>query len=375
MREYGECELGPKCPNYSKYVKYEGRKYKDRFLLNDITFYPLRGLQNAINKWLFERGCKHTNLESRTTHIGTRAVKCDFNFSSLPWILGVGVKKGERCSRISELELELHIMNVKFTLSAIIWGDSKYHFAGISVDMNREKHIWYDGIARTRMEILQHDRQLSSIHWGRPLQLWYVKKAEQTPSAIQGQSKNIPPTINVIRQPIGLTNLKSTCYLNALIQMTFLFTPLKRSIMKYSIGSENELAQAMNKTLTFFEDEETIEVSSVQLANGLLQLITLFKQMQIGVDQLTKYIETRPFVEALGLSPDIQQCAFETWTNLFEFYFEFLGLQNYYTFKTNTITREVKTAGKDDSEPRRCVKKDVPQTNLMFSFHTPNKRK
>ena len=100
-------------------------------------------------------------------------------------------------------------MNVKFTLSVIIWGDGKSHFAGISVDMNREKHIWYDGIARTRMEILQHDRQLSSIHWGRPLQLWYVKKAEQTPSAIQGQSKNIPPTINVIRQPISLTKLKS----------------------------------------------------------------------------------------------------------------------------------------------------------------------
>ncbi len=145
--------------------------------------------------------------------------------------------------------------------------------------------------------------------------------------------------------------------------------------MKYSIGSENELAQAMNKTITFFEDDETVEVSSLQLANGLLQLITLFKQMQIGVDQLTKYIETRPFVEALGLSPDIQQCVFEVWNNLFEFYFEFLGLQSYYTFKTNKITREVKTAGKDDSEPRTHVQKDEPQTNLMSSFHTPHMRK
>ena len=96
--------------------------------------------------------------------------------------------------------------------------------------------------------------------------------------------------------------------------------------------------------------------------------------MQIG-DQVAKYMDICPLVEALGLSPDIQQCSHEVWTSLFEFYFDFLGLQHYYTFKTNTITREVKTAGKDDSEPRRCVQKDNPQINLMFSFHTPNERK
>ena len=74
------------------------------------------------------------------------------------------------------------------------------------------------------MVILQHDQSLSSISgFGGPLQLWYVKKAEQTPSNVQGQSENIPPTINVIRQPIGLTNLGTTCYLNALIQMAYSF--------------------------------------------------------------------------------------------------------------------------------------------------------
>ncbi len=96
--------------------------------------------------------------------------------------------------------------------------------------------------------------------------------------------------------------------------------------------------------------------------------------MQVG-DQPAKYLDTRPLVEALGLSPDVQQCAFEVWTTLFEFYFDFLGLQHYYTFKTNTITHEVKTAERDDSEPRKCVLKDQPQTNLMFCFHTPNKKK
>ena len=102
------------------------------------------------------------------------------NFSSLPWILGVGVKEGKICHTITAIDFELHIMNVKFTLSAIIWGDAKSHFVGISVDLNREKHIYYDGMAKTQMEILQHDQSLSSIGWGQPLQLWYVKKAELT---------------------------------------------------------------------------------------------------------------------------------------------------------------------------------------------------
>ena len=96
--------------------------------------------------------------------------------------------------------------------------------------------------------------------------------------------------------------------------------------------------------------------------------------MQVG-DQPAKYLDTRPLVEALGLLPDVKQCAFEVWTNLFEFHFDFLGLQHYYPFKTNTITRKVKTAERDDSEPRKRVLKDEPQTNLMFCFHNPNKKK
>ncbi len=96
--------------------------------------------------------------------------------------------------------------------------------------------------------------------------------------------------------------------------------------------------------------------------------------MQIG-DQLAKCLNTHPLIDALGFPPGLDQCAFEVWTNLFEFYFDFLGLKHYYTFKTNTITREVKTAERANSEPRRSVKKDIFQTNLMFGFCTPNKRK
>ena len=44
---------------------------------------------------------------------------------------------------------------------------------------------------------------------------------------------------------------------------------------------------------------------SLQLANGLVQLKTLFEQMQVG-DQPAKYLDTRPLDEALGLSPDVK---------------------------------------------------------------------
>ena len=98
----------------------------------------------------------------------------------------------------------------------------------------------------------------------------------------------------------------------------------------------------MNKTMTLFEDAAIVTVSSQQLANGLLQLKTRFQQMQKG-DQLAKCIDTSPLVESLGFSSDVQQCAHLVWTNLFEFYFDFLGLQHYYTFKTNTISCEVHT--------------------------------
>ncbi len=94
------------------------RKYQDRSLL-PLPF-PIRGLQNAINRFLFENECKHANLESGSAHLGTRAVKYDMNFASLPWILCDGVKPGECCSTISDIDFELQLMNVNFALSAII---------------------------------------------------------------------------------------------------------------------------------------------------------------------------------------------------------------------------------------------------------------
>ena len=96
--------------------------------------------------------------------------------------------------------------------------------------------------------------------------------------------------------------------------------------------------------------------------------------MQKG-DQLAKCMDTCPLLEALGFPPDVQQCAFKVWTNDFEFNFDFLGLRQYYTFKTNTITHKEKTPGNDDSATRSIVIEDIFQTNLMFGFHTPNKRK
>ena len=128
--------------------------------------YPISGLQDAINRFLFEKECNYLLIESGgLEHRSTRAVKYDLNFTSFPWILSVPLKQGERCHSISEIEFELQLMNVNFTLSAIIWGDGKTHFFGISVDMNKERHIFYDGMAKQRMFILQHDQSISS-YWG-----------------------------------------------------------------------------------------------------------------------------------------------------------------------------------------------------------------
>ncbi len=145
-KEYGECELGPKCPNHPKFVQDSLRKYQDRSLLPGS--FPIRGLQDAINKYLFEKECRYTNFETGSEHRSKRAIKYDLNFASLPWILCVGVKDGECCSTISEIDFELQLMNVNFTLSAIIWGDAKTHLFGNTVDMNREKHIYYDGMVK-----------------------------------------------------------------------------------------------------------------------------------------------------------------------------------------------------------------------------------
>ena len=85
------------------------------------------------------------------------------SLSSLPWTLAVHLKPGEHCERISDLELELQVMNVHFVLTVIIWGDGNTHFVGFSVDLNRENHIFYDGMASTQMVIFQHNKSYSSI--------------------------------------------------------------------------------------------------------------------------------------------------------------------------------------------------------------------
>ncbi len=107
-----------------------------------------------------------------------RTIKYDLNVLSLPWMLYVPIKPGKQCERLSDLELELQLMTVNFVLSAIIWGDGKSHFVGISIDLNRENHIFYDAMAPLRMVVYQHNKSLSSIAaFGGLLQLLYVKKA------------------------------------------------------------------------------------------------------------------------------------------------------------------------------------------------------
>ena len=80
------------------------------------------------------------------------------------------------------LELASQLMNFKFVLSAIIWGDRETNFVGSSVDLNRENYIFDDGMASPQMVIFHHQESLSSLAlatFGGLLQLWYVKKPEK----------------------------------------------------------------------------------------------------------------------------------------------------------------------------------------------------
>ena len=92
MREYGECELGPKCPNHQNRVKDSLRKNKDISLL-PLSF-PIRGVQDAITKYLCEKERSYTYFETGSEHLSTRAVKYDLNFALLLWILSIHVKPG-----------------------------------------------------------------------------------------------------------------------------------------------------------------------------------------------------------------------------------------------------------------------------------------
>ena len=113
--------------------------------------------------------------------------------------------------------------------------------------------------------------------------------------------------------------------------MAFSFLPMQKNIMEYPIESETELAKAMNQIISIVVEEE-VELLSLQLANGLLHMKAFFQQIQIG-DELAKYLDTHPLVEELGFSPGPEQCACEVSTVLFDFYFDFLGVWQYYTLR------------------------------------------
>ncbi len=68
--------------------------------------------------------------------------------------------------------------------------------------------------------------------------------------------------------------------------------------MDYLIESKTELAKAMDTMLTYAVDDEIVELPSLQLSIGSLQLKTLFKQMQI-CDWSAKCLDTFSLVEKL----------------------------------------------------------------------------
>ncbi len=73
-KEYDDCGLGPKCPNNQSYKKNSMKTYKDGFLLSNVMHFSIRGLQDAINKYLFEKECKRSKLESGSEHLSAQGL-------------------------------------------------------------------------------------------------------------------------------------------------------------------------------------------------------------------------------------------------------------------------------------------------------------
>ncbi len=54
-RDYGDCELGPKCHDYQNFVKNAMRDCNNRTLRHNMEDFPISSLQNAIDGFLFEK--------------------------------------------------------------------------------------------------------------------------------------------------------------------------------------------------------------------------------------------------------------------------------------------------------------------------------
>jgi hypothetical protein len=135
--------------------------------------------------------------------------------------------------------------------------------------------------------------------------------------------------------PSGLYNPASTCYVNAALQWLFYSTPAKNAIISLDLGTVENLASRLDDHQRIFMSPKMIndkEISSVHLANGLIELQSLFRQLHAAEHSV---VNPKPFLDALGFDYYKQSDAFEVFSGLLVFYASFADAKKY--FSTNDV--------------------------------------
>ncbi len=145
-------------------------------------------------------------------------------------------------------------------------------------------------------------------------------------------------------RPNGLINLGHTCYLNVLIQMSFRMELFRNAILECELLESVELVAKEMSDMDLPSPKsighQAAVTTPLMLARALRELKELFRSMM--TQRGNAVIDPSSFVKELGLDPNRDECALETWTLLFNFYMEFLEVASHYQAKVvSRITEKV----------------------------------
>ena len=155
---------------------------------------------------------------------------------------------------------------------------------------------------------------------------------------------------------LGLLNGNSICYMNVLLHMVFYTQPFREAILAVPDDTHALIARDSDVNL------DGNHISCSQLANGLLELRSLFKEL--NESKGVSYVSPHALIKSLGINPDHSSCAFETWTVLIYYYLELLGCQHYLSglqYQENSRGGHIDCQGNTKIEvPYQCISMYVP---------------
>ena len=174
------------------------------------------------------------------------------------------------------------------------------------------------------------------------------------------------------RFPVGLNNLGDTCYMNVLIQRSFVFHPFRKKLLKTDLQSYENLGEDLIRLssygATLSLHQGILKLNATRVAKGLHQLKDLFDAM---IKTETKAVSPLGFINAFGLSHNHQESSHELWISIFKLYFEFIGVLSLTKFENNQIIEE---EAAEINPPRKSIPKITPQYELSVLVSQRGKR-